>query len=184
MSPLKWTVVVTALAALVVGGIRGREIVIQTTRTECEVKEDGVRLEQLAPIVSQIEQYQGRLRTEEQKRAVIRRLRMEGVLSHELLDRLADAAPAALVLDRVLAQDQMIEISGRADSPAAVTGWGQRLEGQGVLEEFDLRGFRASGSDGDETGEFTVSGRLLPIRREASDEAGGAPEPGASRETS
>ena len=187
MRPFKRIALLSALAAVIVAGVRYGSTVSRLAEVDREMADRQPRLEGLAPVISQIEIFRMKKATQEMKRALVASLRANA-FPERLLDRLWDTSPATLSLERIVVDDRgvgrviietpegsrsarrgaRIEISGRADEAGSVAGWGQRLEELGLLERFEVASDRASDGDGADAVEFTLTGRLVPSRSERS----------------
>ncbi len=187
MRQFKRIALLSALAAVIVAGVRYGLTVSRLAEVDREMADRQPRLERLAPVISQIEIFRMKKATQEMKRALVASLRANA-FPERLLDRLWDTSPATLSLERIVVDDRgvgrviietpegsrsarsgaRIEISGRADEAGSVAGWGQRLEELGVLERFEVASDRASDGDGADAVEFTLTGRLVSSRSEHS----------------
>ena len=187
MRQFKRIALLSALAAVIVAGVRYGWTVSRLAEVDREMADRQPRLERLAPVISQIEIFGKKKATREMKRALVASLRANA-FPERLLDRLRDTSPANLSLDRIVVDGRgggrviietpegrriarrgaRIEIAGRADEAGSVAGWGQRLEELGLLEWFEVASDRASDGDGADAVEFTLTGLLVPSRSEHS----------------
>jgi len=187
MAKFKRIVLLSALAAVIVAGVRYGLTVSRLAEVDREMADRQPRLERLAPVIAQIEIFGKKKATCETKRALVASLRANA-FPERLLARLRDTPPGTLSLDRIVVDGRgldrvtietpegrwiarrgaRIEIAGRAHQAGSVAGWGQRLEELGLLERFEVASDRASDGDGADAVEFTLTGRLVPSRSEHS----------------
>jgi Tfp pilus assembly protein PilN len=167
MKVFKWISMVTALAALGTAVYLYWRQASEIAEMERRMGELEPRWEELASVRQAIGEFEKISTLVEHTATLINHLRSPSernvLFPDDLLAQLASSLPPRLQVDRLLVQEQLIEVSGRADDATSVTRWGQSLEGLGILSEFDLRRFDPSSTGGTSNSDFTLAGRLVPL---------------------
>lgn len=135
----QWALVASIIACLLGFGLWWYLLHRQISLKEAEIAEAEIKVEELAPVIRQVEDFKAKKGEIERKLGVIDNLKSAQRGPVHVMDDISRALPELLWLDRLRMTSSNIELEGRAFNTNAVANFIENLDKMPNFEEPTLR---------------------------------------------